>query len=81
MSCPSSGSATFLSVRGAAPRRGFFTIEQHRRGFSHQILDFANDCRYTIAAEHERRSSNNRSVARMLGRTIKNAAPFLTCNR
>jgi four helix bundle protein len=40
-------------------------------------LDFARDCGYISAAEHEKLAAQNRSVGRMLGAMIKNPAPFL----
>jgi len=40
-------------------------------------LDFARDCGYITAAEHEELTATNREIGRMLGSIIKNPAPFL----
>jgi len=40
-------------------------------------LDFAKDCGYISAEEHERLASLNHEVGRMLGAMISNPTPFL----
>jgi four helix bundle protein len=40
-------------------------------------LDFAKDCGYISVDEHERLTSLNHEVGRMLGAMISNPAPFL----
>jgi four helix bundle protein len=40
-------------------------------------LDFARDCGYINAAEHQKLADANRSIGRMLGSMIKNPTPFL----
>ncbi len=41
-------------------------------------LDFARDCGYITADEHETLLQLNREIGRMLGSMIRNPKPFLT---
>ena len=41
-------------------------------------LDFAKDCGYMTAEQHQELAAQSREVGKMLGRMINNPRPFLT---
>ena len=61
-----------------AEERHSLTDADGENGETDTWLDYALDCKYLPAPDHERLTEENRAVGSMLGAMLNNPQPFLT---